>query len=246
MKQEEHKDEESSDTSEESSDIDKEKVVKLLQECIDTKIDDFDMNSTLHLDLVNKKHLDFIYGCRSIILPSYKGVYVWCTHDQKVKNDFDKAFIFMTKNPDEALRMFRDGMQNLLHNAREQVYLDTFALNDKSLEFVIENWFKVKKLILRAWEVNLTPSFSIRLNINYHIEEINLFGTCDAKDEDYITEERLKIFASALSSTTLRKSLGIVRVWENFFSSKVAQSIFNSYKFSLEAIGEQTLLRKIE
>ena len=236
----------SSETSEEEPEVDSSKILKLVKEWVDAKIEDFDLESTLHLDLANKKHVDFIYGCRGISVPHFKGVYLCCTHDQKLKNDYDKAFILMTKNPDETLRFFRDGIQNLIQNAREQVYLDTFALNDKSFQFIIENWYKVKKLILRAWEVHLTHSFSVKLTINYHIEEINLFGTWDSKDEDYMTEDKLKIFVAAIASTTLRKSLGIVRVWDNFFPAKIAQAIFNKYKFSLEAIGEQTLLRRIE
>lgn len=116
------------------------------------------------------------------------------------------------KKPDQTLLHFKDGINNIMGNATEQVYLDLFVFNNKALQFVLESCCNVKKLILRACEMHITSSFSIKLTKKYSIEDLNLFGTCDLNDKDYMTMDKLKIFVSTVSSSTLRMSLNTVRV----------------------------------
>ena len=101
---------------------------------------------------------------------------------------------------------------NLLNKVTDQVYIDLFTLDDNSLKLILENCHNVRKLILRACEMHITPSFSSKLNINYRIEELNLFGTCDVKDGAYMNEAKLNIFVSALANTNMRTNLSLVKV----------------------------------
>lgn len=133
-----------------------------------------------------------------------------------------------------------------MQSIRDVVYIDLFTLDNRALQFVLENCAKVKKLILRACEIKITNGFSIKMNIRYTIEELNLFGTCDAKDEEYMNEKKLKIFAAALSNTSLRESLGIIRVCESLYPPDQVQDIFNYHRFDLEVMGDKSLPRKIE
>jgi hypothetical protein len=109
----------------------------------------------------------------------------------------------------------------------KEVYIDLFVMDNNSLKYILESCHNVKKLTLRGCEVNINRSFSIKLSLNYTIEDINLFGTCDIKDANYITKDKLEIFAAVLANTNLRNSVSIVRVCENSFPSAIAQEVFD-------------------
>lgn len=148
-------------------------------------------------------------------------------NDQRRKHDYDQTFIMLHKRRQPKFQLFKAGMINLMSAVTKEIYIDLFALDNISLKLILESCHNVKKLTLRACEVNINRSFSIKLSLPYIIEDINLFGTCDIKDAIYMTEDKLDIFAAVLANTSIRNSLSIVRVCESMFPSSNAQNIFN-------------------
>ena len=75
--------------------------------------------------------------------------------------------------------------------------------------------------------MKISEGFSLKLSLRYRIEDLNLFGTWDKQDSNYLDEAGLRIFAAVWATTSMKKSLSIVRVCESMFPSELAQEIFN-------------------
>jgi len=226
--------------------LDSSTFMKDIKELLDPLVDQYSPSQVIEIDIAKGEHCQFVSRCKDFSLPKFRGLYVCYTHDPKVRHDYDKTFMLVNKRKEQKFKIFKLGIMSLMHHCTQHVYLNLFTLDNNSLKFILENWHRVQKLTLRAWEIRINRSFSVKLSVNYLIEEINLFGTCDQKDHSYLNEAKLNIFASALASTKLRTSLGLIRVWESAYPSTKVQDIFDKYRFSLEVVGEENCAQSIE
>jgi hypothetical protein len=211
---------------------DNEEIVKAFETEVRTFLNQslgtFNNDFIVNIEISSSQHWLFVSRCIDIKLPRLKGLYIgYYSNSQKKKHDYDQTFVLLNKRKQSKFQLFRAGMVNLMSAITKEVYIDLFVMDNNSLKYILESCHNVKKLTLRGCEVNINRSFSIKLSLHYTIKEINLFGTCDIKDANYITEDKLEIFAAVLANTSLRNSVSIVRVCETSFPSEIAQKIFN-------------------
>lgn len=178
----------------------------------DSAIGEISSDFVADIDIAQATHWKFVSKCRDHYIPPYKGVKIGYERHTSKKNDYDRTFIILHKRKEPKFGLFKGGLQNLISQATQEVYIDFFVLDNNSLKFILETSRNVRRLVLRGWEAHINTSFSINLSINYLIEDINLFGTWDNGDMNYMTLNKLDIFASVLASTKLRTSLSIIRV----------------------------------
>ncbi|CAI2380749.1 unnamed protein product [Moneuplotes crassus] len=231
----------------EKSDIEEQKTfLRLVQKLVNQKYTKFNKTMILSLDITKANHCQFISSCDEQRVPEFKGIYIGYKVNPNKRHDYDKSFIMMHKHKEAKFKIFKRGMRNLLNQSLSHVYLDLFILDNMAMKIVIEGCCNAKKLTLRGCEVHINRSFSVKLSIRYRLEDINLFGTLDYSDENYMNEVKLKIFALVLATTNIRNTLSIARVAENMFPTRIAQQIFNESKFNLEVVGEHKIQRGLE
>lgn len=83
---------------------------------------------------------------------------------------------------------FKEGLENILHTAQEQIYIFRFMFRESGLRTVLENSTKTKELILRGCQFgDLRPGFKLDPTREYNMEVLDLYWTCRKNDHQYLT-----------------------------------------------------------
>jgi hypothetical protein len=132
------------------------------------------------------------------------------------------------------MQSYIEALPAVLRCVEEQIYLDWFILSPDILMQIIERSWKVKELVLNYCKISTLPStFKLEKNIDYRIESLDLYGTINPHDPDYLSVSQFKVLVRAMSATPLRASLKQFHVFNEAVERKEAQKVFDFYKFDV-------------
>lgn len=195
-------------------------LTKLMSDHMDDGLLQIDSGYVLKLDGHDSRATELVAKLSKLQLPSIKGIQLSqftaprslvqfselnSLFSKSVINNLENLYLNLGEWVD--LKHFGDGLKVLFSKVTGQIYLDKFKINDKELKMLFESGHEVPSIVLRSCQVNITTSFSLKLSLNYLTEELNLFGTCDLKDADFITSRKLEILVATLSTTSMRTNL---------------------------------------
>lgn len=128
-----------------------------------------------------------------------------------------------------------ESLPSILRNVQSQIYLDWWSLSSSDLQSVLEHSFKVKKLVLNYCKVGqISRTFSIDQKLAYKIEALDLYGTFNPFDSEYMSFYGFKSLVRAMGSTQLKQSLKKVHIFKEAMGKEDAQKIFDYYQFGLK------------
>ena len=159
----------------------------------------------------------------------------------EVKKFFERStpnllkLLYLHGGENSDMEEYVEAIPALLRNVETQIYLDWFVLTPDIMKIIIERSWKAKELVLNYCKViGFSNSFKLEKNIEYRIESLDMYGTINPNDSDYLSISQFKSFVRAMSMTPLRTSLKQFHVFNEAISQKDAQKVFDYYKFDVK------------
>ncbi|CAI2375450.1 unnamed protein product [Moneuplotes crassus] len=121
-----------------------------------------------------------------------------------------------------------------------QVYMDSFKLTEKDMMIIFKNCIKVKELCLVNCNVsNLGEEFEIPTNLNFKMESLDLYWTCNQGDDDYLDSRKTEVLFETIMRSKLKNTLERVHICENEFDEMNLQEILDNCELDCEVIADE-------
>lgn len=130
---------------------------------------------------------------------------------------------------------FKEGLENVLPAVTEQVYLFHFLLRESGIRTIIENSTNATQLVLRGCKIgDLRQGFKLDPSREYSLESLDLYWTCRKQGSEYLTLDKLKVLAEAMSKTKIRLTLTSIHLCKGKVDENDVKSIFNTLGFKVD------------
>lgn len=125
-----------------------------------------------------------------------------------------------------------DSLVQALPKVTEEIYISTLELSQKEFEEIFKASHKVRRLCLNWISIkDLDDTLDFNSDLAYNISQIYLVDTANQNDNNFLNEEKMKIFANALLKVpSLLNGLDQIIFNEKLFSRDLALDIFSGFQ----------------
>lgn len=132
------------------------------------------------------------------------------------------------------LSSFNKSFKNILPLVTEQIFLVSFKIDGDTLHKIFKYATNVKSLVLCDCKIDFTSFFAMDPTIEYNMETLDLYGTCDKKDHSKLDVKKTTKFVGELAKSQLLYTLKHIHANGIDFSAHDLQYIFNEQGFSVK------------
>lgn len=135
-----------------------------------------------------------------------------------------------------SLHKYRDGLKKILPLITDQIYLVSFVIDGKTLRKIIKYARNAKALVLCDCKIHFSTYFKTYPEVEYKMETLDLFSTCDKNDHEKLDRKKLDKFVTELGKCQLTKTLKHVHVHSCVYSKGDVHDIFHKNGFKAKII----------
>ena len=225
----------------------------------DNQIDDsakIDSKYTMHLDPKsnNKGVSDFLKAAKGKKIGKLKKFSLFYTQNMKEDGLTNMAsFINSAQITDLQILYLHGGdkakftsfdktaVKNLWKAVTNQVYIDTFTLEEADIKNILENWVKAKEIWLINCKVaNLSSKFEINLKDKPTVQTLDLYYSLLKDNKEYIDETKFKQLISAISKSSFKLSLKKIHYHEFDYPKQELEDIVKESDLkALKIVGDE-------
>jgi len=186
---------------------------KLLQGTSDTPVK-IDSSFTLTLDGNSPEDRKFVQEAQSWQFPAFKKLEIKNIEGFNTEESRADLIEFLHNSTPEALKYvmvsganhpdvtpFIEGLGALFDVVTDEIYLNSLKIDQDCLAKVFAKSCKAKRLALIWCFLDISSVFEIDWEIDYTIEELDLYMTCSEFDSKCLDSSKIRVFARALSKS---------------------------------------------
>jgi len=239
----------------------KKKFLKLLKKYDVSDSSKLDGNFSLYLDMeTNKKGVSgFLKDVKDLTLDKLKvktmkkvsvtGVSMMSSKEIKTLNDFlaisglsKLEVLYLNGGLNFKCEKVEEIITSLGKVTTEQIYIDSFVLEDLDLKVILKNSSKVKNLcIINCAVQDLDSDFSVDGSKSYKLKTLDLYWTAQSNNSEYLDQDKTKALLKAIGDSKIKDSLQNIHVCETDYSQDELEDLTRKLKLKVrvKADGKQ-------
>jgi hypothetical protein len=161
-------------------------------------------------------HKVFVRECQNMKFPNYNKLTINNLQAFASKEEQESLNEFLLTATPETLKNFLiessdhvdiepiiEGLGSVLLATKNEIYFDCIKINEAALSTIFSKACKVKRLVLCWCFIDISAVFKIDWEVDYLIEELDLYASCSEFNAHVLDEKKLPIFARALSRSCI-------------------------------------------
>lgn len=146
------------------------------------------------------------------------------------------SVLYLHGNEATNMKYFEDFLPSLLLATKKQIFIDSFNLDEKSLQMIMYNARHTKEIALVNCRIgDLSNKFSIPEHQKYKLRKLDLFWTAIHDDKHFLDQYSLVYFLRAIKDAKMGNAVKNIHVSEEDFHKDALEKIISHEGLSWKA-----------
>ena len=134
---------------------------------------------------------------------------------------------------------FNIGIRSITSLTKFQVYIKRFNIDGLNLKEILECSSDAENIIFYDCHIGSLEGFELNDAIDYNTKVLDLYMTCNSKDNNKLNNQKIIAFVEALAKTNLKDSLERIHVRDSDYYINDLANIFKKFKFNATICGDE-------